>query len=139
MTYTRGRGIGEQIVEPAGANRHAFGGPPHVEFGVDVLEFDLTVERPDEEVQSHRAYQRLGERVVDQPFPVGECPLRGHHRGGRAHAGRQVPAVVVGPCHEVSYLRVADEVAGVARESGQFVVRKLETVDSICFSASSGS
>ena len=108
MTYTCGGGVGEKVVEPAGADRHAFRSAPHVELGVDVFEFDLTVERPDEEVQSHRANQRFGERVVDQAFAVGECALRGHHRGGGADAGRQVPGVVIGPCHGVSYLGVAE-------------------------------
>ena len=70
MAYTRSGGVGEQLVEPAGADGHALRRPAHVELRVDVLHLDLTVERPDEEVQSDGAHQRLGERVVDQALPV---------------------------------------------------------------------
>ena len=70
LAHTRGSGVGEQLVEPAGAHGHALSRPPHVELGVDVLHLDLAVERPDEEVQSNGAHQRLGERVVDQALPV---------------------------------------------------------------------
>ena len=39
--------------------------PPQVEPRVDVVEVDLTVEHPDEEVEADRAHQGFGERVVD--------------------------------------------------------------------------
>ena len=67
LTDTGGRGIGEQPVEVPGADRHALRRALHAEPGIHVLEVDLAVERPDEEVEADRAHQRLGERVVDQP------------------------------------------------------------------------
>ncbi len=91
MADAVGRGVGEQLVEMACAHRHALGRPLEVELRVDAVQFDLTVKRLGEEVEADRAHQRLGERIVDQPLPVGQHALRGDHRGGRAHAGCQVP------------------------------------------------
>ncbi len=85
------------------------------EPGIHVLEVDLAVERPNEEVEADRAHQRLGERIVDQPLAIGQHALRGDHGGGCSDAGCQVPGVVVGPGHHAP-CRVAVEISGIADE-----------------------
>jgi hypothetical protein len=89
------------------ANSHSLRRAAHVEPWVDVVEVDLTVERPDEEVETDRAYQRLGVRIVDQSLAVAQHPLSGHHRRRRPDAGRQIPRILVAACH-ISYFRIAE-------------------------------
>jgi hypothetical protein len=99
LPHPGGGGIGEQPVEMPAAHGHSLRGAPRVEPGVDVVELDLAVERPHEEVEADCPHQRLGVRIVDQPFTMAQRTLSGDHRCGRTDARREVPAVIVGAGH----------------------------------------
>ena len=81
-----------------------------------------------EQVQSDRADQRLGERVVDHRVgaSAGRCPSGRHHGGGGADAAGQIPCVAVSSCHvrqgrprlQLSPLRLLYDCCGIGNNRG---------------------
>ena len=115
LAHTRRGGVGEEVVEEPGPNRHPLGEPLRGEGRIVVGELDFAVHHLDEGVDADRVDQWLGEGIVDQGVGAfGRHRASGGHRGGGgAHAGRQIPAVAVVSSGvacghlETSYLRVA--------------------------------
>ena len=95
--------LDEEVVEEAGAHGHHVAHPLHSELAavVDVGRVQFATGQPGEEVHSHGAHQRLGEGIVDQRVvcPVRQCASDCDAGRSRAHAGGQVPGVVVSACH----------------------------------------
>jgi hypothetical protein len=96
-------GIGEEVVEKPCAQGEYVG--HKVQDGIVGDGIQLPAGQPGKEVHPNRADQRLGEGIVDQRLiaPGGGRPVRRDHRGGGAHTGGQVPAVVVCSCHVNSF------------------------------------
>ena len=76
---------------------------PHSRAAVDRGRIQVAAGQSGEEVHAYRANQRLGERVIDQRVGAlaGQRASHCDAGGGGAHAGGQVPSVVVGACHAV--------------------------------------
>ena len=104
-----GRRVGEEVVEEASPGGHAVGESAHPDgggaavtaLGVQVRGGQLAGGEPGEEVDSDRAYQGRGERIVDHRLvgAAGDRACGGDHRRGGAHAGGEIPGVVVSTWH----------------------------------------
>src|SRR4029077_6337829 len=53
LTYTRRRGVAEELVEEASAHRHSLGQPSRGECGILFCELDFAVHQPDEGFHPH--------------------------------------------------------------------------------------
>jgi hypothetical protein len=103
LTDARACRIEEEVIDKSGADRHHARHSSHPELGasVDLGGIQLTRGEPREEFHSHRAHQRLGERIVDQGVGCSAGQGSTHRHGGRdgPHASRQIPGVVLGARH----------------------------------------
>ena len=95
-------------------------------------EVELAVHHLDEEIHPDGAHQWLGERIVDQTAGIlGRHRAPGRDHGcGRAHAGRQIPVVVVSACHGSSPISIQGrrDVAHFAERGRHLVLGKLKPV-----------
>ena len=87
--------IGEEVVEESGADREKVGQQRESVVVTEITDGALAAGDLGEEVDSHGADQWLGERVVDQPGPVGQSPGRRYQCRGSPDAGGRIPGVVI--------------------------------------------
>ena len=99
LAHTCRARIGEVVVDQPGSHRHHPGHARHAEAAavVHLIGVELAAGQTSEEVNSHRAHQRLGEGVVDQRIgcSAGQRASHRHAGSGGTDAGCQIPSVVI--------------------------------------------